>query len=208
MKHTPWPRRKKARVWGGIAATLFVLLMLTHKICLTPTQAIRAAETELGTGKTEVVMTLSYRDVPFYLTRNEKALLLVPFSPKLFLMGQRYAAFADCTLDQGHVHAAGTILRNERASERVFLIVGCTDLPNAASVYVHDTRSQDFSGCIPTSVSATVSPEGYFWGMDTVPINVSCFTPSALEVRDANGTVLETYDMAQNWQGEFAYHSW
>ena len=153
-------------------------------------------------------MTLSYRDVPFYLTQNEQALLLVPFSPKLFLMGQRYAAFADCTLDQGRVHAAGTLLQNERASERVFLIVGYTDLPNATSVYVHDTRSQDFSGSIPTSVSATVSPEGYFWGIDTVPINVSCFTPSALEVRDVNGTVLETYDMAQNWQGEFAYHSW
>lgn len=34
--HTLWPRRKKALVWGGIAALLFLLLLLTHKVCLTP----------------------------------------------------------------------------------------------------------------------------------------------------------------------------
>lgn len=206
-RHTLWPRRKKALVWGGLAAILFVLLMLTHKICLTPTQAIRAAEAETGTGKTEVVMTLSYQDVPLYLTRNDKALLLVPFTHKLDMLGLRYAAFADCTLDPGPVQAAGTVFTSE--TEQTFLLVGYTDLPDAASIYARDIRSRDFGDVPLSEISASVfqsGPEkGYFWGILSVPLGDNYITPTDLRVLDANGTILATYDMINNWEGVFQY---
>lgn len=208
MKHTPWPRRKKALVWGGIAAVLFLLLLLTHKICLTPTQAIRAAEAETGTGKTEVVMTLSYQDVPLYLTRNDKALLLVPFSRKIDSEGKRYLTLVDCTLTPGQIQAGGAMindLSDLNNPQHIFLLFGYTDLPGAVSIEAHDTVSPDFNDYAPTEITAAVTqsgPEkGYFWGTLPMSFENDCVPPTSLRVLDANGTVLATYDTADHWGG-------
>ena len=205
-RHTLWPRRKKALVWGGIAAVLFVLLLLTHKICLTPTQAIRAAEAETGTGKTEVVMTIPYQDVPLYLTRNDKALLLVPFSRKIDNEGDHYLTLVDCTLTPGQVQAGGAMLNDlsDLSNPRhIFLLFGYTDLPGAVSIEAHDTVSPDFNDRVPTEITASIiqsGPEkGYFWGTLPMSFENDCVPPTSLKVLDANGTVLATYDTADHW---------
>lgn len=207
-RHTLWPRRKKALVWGGIAAVLFLLLLLTHKVCLTPTQAIRAAEAETGTGKTEIVMTYSYEDASLYLTRNDKAMLLVPFSRKIDNGENRYLTMVDCTLTPGQVQAGGAILNDLSDLDNprhIFLLFGYTDLPGAVSIEAHDTVSPDFDDHIPTEITASVTqsgPEkGYFWGTLAMSFDDTCVAPTALNVLDANGSVLATYDTSAYWGG-------
>lgn len=187
MKRKLPTQRQNTFRW--VAAALLLLLLTTafdlwtsHPVFYQE-QALRSAETWLGTGETEVLATREADGVTYTLSWNEDALLMTPFRfslrPTQWNSGEPLLALA---LDGSPVQATF------RDNGTEVQIIGVTSLPEAVSVTVYDPDHPD-TPPLQADICQASNGVRYFWFWGNPPSAL----PTSLDLLDANGNILFTY---------------
>ena len=149
--------------------------MAGHFLCFTPGQAIRAAESHAGTGRTQVVMERSVGNLPLYFSQNDQVLMVTPFHLGLFYdwrnNGQPLMVI-DRTRDPAGVTAGGLHFWDGNSDQSQFHLLGYVDLPGAASVvarYTHTVSSSEYTALELTAAIVQTGETGATSGTDRHP---------------------------------------
>lgn len=205
----PWTRRQRARRWTAAALLLLAAAVALHWIHLTPGQAMATAEKTLGTGETTVFFQKKVGNVNLYFSENDNVLLVTPFRLSLrydWWNNGQPLAWADRSRDPGGICAVGLTFVSRDTGQELYQIFGLVPLEGAASIQAPDPRTTwpDFSPQVMTAPITTL-PDGRqaFWAQYRPEEGVDFVRPAQLLVLDEAGQVIATYDMSQNWGGDY-----
>lgn len=183
MKRTKkLPSRKAKTLRRGIVlAVCLVGILALYQPCLTPGQAIRASETELGWEKTQVLGETQVLSRRVTLSANRDGLMTTvfrPFQPLSPLLGRQGEALlcASNTPSQAYPSSLTAIpFQPEEGKEGSLLLFGQVELAEAAAVRVYDKREEALSDL---SLEAPL------------PAQEIAFHPSWHEILDQAGHIL------------------
>lgn len=183
MKRTKkLPSRKAKTLRRGIVlAVCLVGILALYQPCLTPGQAIRASEAELGWEKTQVLGETQVLSRRVTLSANRDGLMTTvfrPFQPLSPLLGWQGEALlcASNTPSQAYPSSLTAIpFQPEEGKEGSLLLFGQVELAEAAAVRVYDKREEALSDL---SLEAPL------------PAQEIAFHPSWHEILDQAGHIL------------------
>ena len=183
MKRTKkLPSRKAKTLRRGIVlAVCLVGILALYQPCLTPGQAIRASETELGWETTQVLGETQVLSRRVTLSANRDGLMTTvfrPFQPLSPLLGRQGEALlcASNTPSQAYPSSLTAIpFQPEEGKEGSLLLFGQVELAEAAAVRVYDKREEALSDL---SLEAPL------------PAQEIAFHPSWHEILDQAGHIL------------------
>ena len=189
MKRTKkLPSRKAKTLRRGIVlAVCLVGILALYQPCLTPGQAIRASETELGREKTQVLGETQVLSRRVTLSANRDGLMTTvfrPFQPLSPLLGRQGEALlcASNTPSQAYPSSLTAIpFQPEEGKEGSLLLFGQVELAEAAAL-------SDLSLEAPLSTGA----DGRQMVCTTLPLPAQeiAFHPSWHEILDQAGHIL------------------
>ena len=192
MKRTKkLPSRKAKTLRRGIVlAVCLVGILALYQPCLTPGQAIRASETELGWEKTQVLGETQVLSRRVTLSANRDGLMTTvfrPFQPLSPLLGRQGDALlcASNTPSQAYPSSLTAIpFQPEEGKEGSLLLFGQVDLAEAAAVRVYDKREG--------ALSDLSLEDGRQMVCTTLPLPAQeiTFFPSWHEILDQAGHIL------------------
>ena len=199
MKRTKkLPSRKAKTLRRGIVlAVCLVGILALYQPCLTPGQAIRASETELGWEKTQVLGETQVLSRRVTLSANRDGLMTTvfrPFQPLSPLLGRQGEALlcASNTPSQAYPSSLTAIpFQPEEGKEGSLLLFGPVDLAEAAAVRVYDKREEALSD-LSLEAPLSTGADGRQMVCTTLPLPAQeiTFHPSWHEILDQAGHIL------------------
>ena len=190
-------RKQKTMLRGALFLLLFVLLIHSHALCLTPSQSIRAVEALYGLEPTELIAEKG----DFTLSENQNTLLLIQHQPFHSPLWNVNGSQLQVQTKPDHPVCAIIAHRwNSEDPDMRYHLAGTLDLEGAASVRAYCTPDTEYNGTpltLTAEVESTADGRLYFWSLTILPVD-SYVIPQHLDVLDDKGNILTTTEIS--WQ--------
>ena len=191
----PATRRQKTRRRLLLCLLILGGILLLHPPSLSPTQALRATEEQLGLAQTEILAQEKLASATLTLSSNEDVLMITRFHPLLtpLQLSPPYPLFVMELLPQNGPIWAGFLSLQEMDG---FRLLGRIDVPGAAAVRVYPAGETAPSQGMQQDLFSHSDGHQYLWAAFPSPTGDRVAdVPDHLEVLDQSGQVLAHYDI-------------
>lgn len=195
MKKATRTRRQKTRRRAVICLLFLAAILLLHPIPLTPAQALRTTEEQLGLAQTEILVQERFSSATLTLSASEDVLLVTSFHP-LPSLSRPSNPLCLIELDP----QASPIWIQFLFSNGLdgFRLLGRIDVPGAAAVRVYSNQDSDHAQGVQADLFSGPGGHRYLWAtfprksQDASDLSDA---PHHAEILDRSGQVVAIYDI-------------